>query len=331
MSNEKKISIFEEQVARKPDYYPWAKEFIKSMWHSPWNPDDFNFKSDVQDYKVKLNDNEREIIQKTLSAIAQIEVAVKTFWAKLGDNLPQPAMRDLGCVMSNVETIHNHAYEKLLCVLGLEHLFEENLKLPVIAGRVNYLRKYNHKIYTDEKKQYIYALILFTLYVENVSLFSQFYIIDWFNRYKNVLKDTSQQTKYTRNEETIHSLVGITIINTIRQQHPEYFDEELINRVKEEAKNSVIAEANIIEWILGNFNEEKLNKEVLDEFIKNRMNDSLEKIGFGKLFEINENLLKESTWFDEEVYGNNSTDFFWKRPVEYSKSHTTFNEEDMFE
>ena len=36
------------------------------------------------------------------------------------------------------------------------------------------------------------------------------------NSFKNVLKDTDQQVKYTRNEENIHALVGIKIINTIQ-------------------------------------------------------------------------------------------------------------------
>ena len=57
---------------------------------------------------------------------------------------------------------------------------EKNLELDFIEGRVNYLRKYNHKFYKDSKKQYVYSIILFTLFVENVSLFSQFYIINWF-------------------------------------------------------------------------------------------------------------------------------------------------------
>ena len=37
--------------------------------------------------------------------------------------------------------------------------------------------------------------------VENVSLFSQFYTINYFNRFKNVLKDTAQQVAYTSKED----------------------------------------------------------------------------------------------------------------------------------
>ena len=129
-------SIFEEQVSRKPNLYPWTDRFIEAMHNGFWTHKEFNFKSDVQQFKVELTDQEREIIVRTLSAIGQIEVAVKTFWAKLGENLPHPALYDLGIVMSNTEVIHNNAYERLLKVLELEDIFEENLKLEWIQGRV---------------------------------------------------------------------------------------------------------------------------------------------------------------------------------------------------
>ena len=138
--------IFEEQISRKPDHYPWAQEFIEAMHNGFWTDKEFSFSSDIQDFNVNLEENERDMIIRTLSAIGQIEVAVKKFWSKLGDNLPHPSLTDLGYVMANVEVIHNNAYERLLQILGLEDIFEENLKLDFIEGRVNYLRKYTHKI-----------------------------------------------------------------------------------------------------------------------------------------------------------------------------------------
>ena len=322
--------IFEEQVSRKPDHYPWAQEFIDVMHEGFWTDKEFSFTSDVQDFNVNLDETEKEIIIRTLSAIGQIEVAVKKFWSKLGDNLPHPSLTDLGYVMANVEVIHNNAYERLLKVLGLEDVFEENLKLDFIEGRVNYLRKYTHRFYKDSKKQYVYALILFTLFVENVSLFSQFYVINWFNRYKNVLKDTGQQVKYTRNEENIHALAGIKIINTIKQEHPELFDKELEERIIQESQAAFKAESQIVDWMVNGYDQKGMNAPVLKEFIKNRINESLEQIGFSKAFDIDKRLLVNTIWFEEELLGNNATDFFHTRPVEYAKNSQTFDADDLF-
>ena len=322
--------IFEEQVSRKPDHYPWTQDFIEAMHEGFWTDKEFSFSSDLQDFNVSLNDQEREIIIRTLSAIGQIEVAVKKFWSKLGDNLPHPSLTDLGFVMANVEVIHNNAYERLLEVLGLEDIFEKNLKLDFIEGRVKYLRKYTHRFYKDSKKHYVYALILFTLFVENVSLFSQFYTINWFARNKNVLKDTDQQVKYTRNEENLHALAGIKIINTIREEHPELFDKELEERILHEAEQAYVAESKIIDWMINGIQEEGLSAPIVKEFVKNRINESLEKIGFSKCFDVDSSILADTIWVEEELLGNNATDFFYSRPVEYSKNSQTFDAEDLF-
>lgn len=324
------LKIFDEQVVRKPNLYPWTEKFIEAMHNGFWTDKEFNFKSDLHNFKVNLTEQEREIIIRTLSAIGQIEVAVKTFWAKLGENLPHPALQDLGYVMANVEVIHNSAYERLISVLGLEEVFAENLKLEWIQGRVKYLKKYTHRFYKDSKKQYLYALVLFTLFVENVSLFSQFYVINWFARFKNVLKDTDQQVKYTRNEENIHALVGIKIINTIREEYPELFDKELENKVLDEAKEAFEAESKIVDWMVNGINEPGLTADILKEFIKNRINSSLLQIGFSAVFEVDAEKLNQSMWFEEELLGNNMTDFFYSRPVDYSKSAQSFGEEDLF-
>jgi ribonucleoside-diphosphate reductase beta chain len=322
--------IFEEQISRKPNKYTWTEQYIQAMHDGFWTDKEFNFKSDIQQFKVVLTDQEREIIVRTLSAVGQIEVAVKTFWAKLGDNLPHPALQDLGYVMANVEVIHNNAYERLLSVLDIEDVFEENLKLEWIQGRVKYLRKYTHKFYKDSKKQYLYALILFTLFVENVSLFSQFYIINHFARFKNVMKDTDQQVKYTRNEENIHALVGIKIINTIREEYPDLFDAELEERISSEAQQAFESESKIVDWMINGIEEKSLSAPILKEFIKNRINESLIQIGFKKVFEINEDLLSYTMWFSEELLGNNMTDFFHSKDTGYSKKNQSFGEDDLF-
>jgi len=322
--------IFDEQISRKPNHYPWTDKFIEAMHNGFWTDKEFNFSSDIQDFKVNLSEKEKEIVIRTLSAVGQIEIAVKTFWAKLGENLPHPSLSDLGYVMANVEVIHNNAYERLISVLGLENVFEENLKLGWIEGRVKYLRKYTHRFYKDSKKQYLYALILFTLFVENVSLFSQFYIINWFARFKNVLKDTDQQVRYTRNEENIHALVGIKIVNTIREEYPDLFDEELTEKILKEAKEAFESESEIIDWMVNGIQEKGLNAATLKEFVKNRINESLDQIGFPQVFEVDKEILTTTNWFLEELLGNNMTDFFHSRDTGYAKKNQSFNEDDLF-
>jgi ribonucleoside-diphosphate reductase beta chain len=322
--------IFDEQITRKPDHYTWTQDFIEAMHNGFWTHREFNFQSDVQDFFVNLTDQEKQIVIRALSTIGQLEISVKKFWAKLGDNLPHPSINDMGYVMANVEVIHGDAYERLLEVLGIDDSFDEILKLDIIKGRVNYLRKHLHKFHDNNKKQFIYSLILFTLFVENIALFSQFYTISWFGRYKNLLKDTNKQVEYTSREENLHAMIGIKIINTIREEYPELFDDELQEKITSEASEAIKYECQIIEWIVNGYDHDKLNSPLLKEFIKNRMNESLIKIGFDPVFDVDEDIISKTSWFDEQVLGNNMTDFFHSRPVEYAKNTQSFTEEDLF-
>ncbi len=325
------MSIFDEQVSRKPDLYPWTQDLINAMWAGHWTPNEFSFQSDIQQFHTVLTEQEREIVIKTLSAIGQIEIAVKKFWGRLGDNLPHPSLTDLGLVMAGVEVIHNKAYEKLIDVLQLQDVFEKNLQLDIIRGRVNYLRKYLEKNYEDDRQQYLYSIILFTLFVENVSLFSQFYVISWFERFQNVLKDTGQQVSYTRQEENLHAQAGIQIINTIRRELPELFTEELIARIREEAYNAHVAEIKIIDWIVGDYEAENLSAHILSAYVGNRINESLRAIGIPELkFGYDATLIEKTNWMNEELYGNAMTDFFHKRPIDYAKANKSFDVEDLF-
>lgn len=322
--------IFDEQISRKPDRYPWTQDFIEAMHNGFWTDKEFSFQSDKQDFVVSLDEQEREIIVRALATIGQLEISVKKFWAKLGDNLPHPSLNDMGYVMANTEVIHGDAYERLLEVLGIDDAFEKILELDIIKGRVNYLRKHLHKFHADNRKQFVYSLILFTLFVENIALFSQFYTISWFGRYKNLLKDTNKQVEYTSREENLHAMIGMKIINVIRKEHPELFDEQLEAKIVHEAEQAVKYEMQIIEWIVNGYDAEKLNSEVLKEFVKNRMNESLKEIGFSKIFEVDEKLISKTTWFDEQVLGNNQSDFFHSRPVEYTRAGKCFAVEDIF-
>jgi ribonucleoside-diphosphate reductase beta chain len=322
--------IFEEQISRKPDYYPWTQDFIEAMQNGFWTHREFNFQSDIQDYRVTLTPQEREMIVRALSTIGQLEISVKKFWAKVGENLPHPTINDLGYVMANSEVVHGDAYERLLDVLGIEDSFDRILQEDIIRGRVTYLRKYLQPFAPDKKKQFIYSLILFTLFVENIALFSQFYTISYFGRFRNLLKDTNKQVEYTSREENLHAMIGIKLINVIRDEHPELFDDELKQKIISESIQAIDYECKIIDWIVNGYSVESLNTPLLREFIKNRMNESLVQIGFEKLFEVDKEMVKKTLWFDEQILGNNMTDFFHSRPIEYSKKGQSFNQSDLF-
>ena len=72
--------IFKSRVNILPYEYPQLLAYKDAIRHSYWIDTEFNFTEDIQDFKININSKEKDVIKKTMLAIAQIEVNVKTFW-----------------------------------------------------------------------------------------------------------------------------------------------------------------------------------------------------------------------------------------------------------
>lgn len=326
----RKTNIFEKRINLKPYEYPQLNEYVDAIRHSYWIHTEFNFTSDIQDYKTALNDIERNALKNAMLAISQIEVAVKSFWGDIFQKLPKPEIGSVGATFSESEVRHQDAYSHLLEILGFNEEFKQLKKKPVIMRRVNYLETALKNSKSEDNREYAEAILLFSLFIEHVSLFSQFLIIMAFNKEKNLFKGISNVVEATSKEEQIHGDFGIDVINIIKKENPDWFDEDYIKMIQEICNEAYISESKIIDWIFEQGELEFLPKIVINEFIKQRFNDSLESIGIGKIFEIDEDLVKETEWFDDEIIGTKHGDFFVKRSINYSKRTKSITSDDLF-
>ena len=182
-------------------------------------------------------------------AISQIEVAVKTFWGDIYKKLPKPEIGAVGISFAESEVRHHDAYSHLLEILGLNAEFEKIVEIPVINNRIKYLSNALETAKSEDDREYTRSILLFSLFIEHVSLFSQFLIIMSFNKHKNIFKGISNAVEATSKEEQIHGLFGIDVINIIREEHPEWFDEELIDDINKSCQKAYAAEEKIVDWI----------------------------------------------------------------------------------
>lgn len=329
-ARERKPDIFAKRINLKPYDYPELLEYVDAIRHSYWIHTEFNFTSDIQDFKVGLNDTERDAIRKTMLAISQIEVAVKTFWGDIYKQLPKPEIGSVGATFSESEVRHHDAYSHLLEILGLNQEFESLKDNPVIMQRVNYLEAALSKAKSSEKREYTESILLFSLFIEHVSLFSQFLIIMAFNKHQDKLKGISNVVEATSKEEQIHGDFGIEVINLIKQENPDWFDENHNRLVQDLCQDAFDSESKIIDWIFEKGELEFLPKEVIKEFIKNRFNRSLQSIGIEAIFTVDEALVEQSEWFDDEIIATKHGDFFVKRSVNYNKRSKSVTSDDLF-
>ena len=286
-------NIFEKRVNILPYQYPQLLEYKDSIRHSYWIHTEFNFTTDIDDFKTKITEEEREVIKRAMLAIAQIEVNVKTFWADLYKRMPITEIGDVGMTFAESEVRHKDAYAQLLRILGLEDEFQHVVEIPAIKDRIAYLSKYLDGTRSRDNKMYTKSVLLFSLFIEHVSLFSQFYIMMSFNKEKNLFKGISNVVEATSKEEEIHGNFGSELINIIKEENPEWFDEEFENLIDSACKKAYKAECKILDWIFEKGELSFLSKENIKNFIKNRFNNSLNRIGMKSIFEVDLNELEK--------------------------------------
>jgi ribonucleoside-diphosphate reductase beta chain len=327
------MSIFDKRVAVKPYEYPELLSYMTAIRNSMWFIDEFRERldRDISDYNNVLTEGEREVVKRSLLAISQIEVAVKTFWGKIGDNLPKPEIYMIGFTLAHNEVIHQEAYSELLTKLDLEDEFVNALKEPVIEGRVEYLTKYLKGASENKKENYALNLLLFSAFIESCSLFSQFYIVKSFCQKKQKLKTIDNIIMATAKEEDVHFQFGIALINIIKKEHPEWFNEDFYKKIQRACKKAYEAELKIVDWIFGDVELDFLKKEDVQIFLQDRFNKSLNAVGLENMFEVDPKVLGESaSWFEEERVLDTRVDFFDIQSVNYTVGNQDISAESLF-
>ncbi|WP_040929055.1 ribonucleotide-diphosphate reductase subunit beta [Nosocomiicoccus massiliensis] len=326
----RKRDVFERRAEMKPFEYPELYQYVDAIRHSYWIHTEFNYTSDIQDYMQGALPHEKTAVTRSMLAISQVEVAVKTFWGDLYHRMPKYEIGAVGASFSESEVRHADAYSHLLEILGLNNEFSKIKDIPALKQRVDYLTRMVQYARSEDDREYILSMILFSLFTEHVSLFSQFLIMMSFNKHRNMFKGLSNVIEATSKEEQIHGMFGIDIVNTIREEQPDWFDEDMEEAVYKACREAYESEEKVIDWILGEGELEFMSSNVVKEFVKQRLNNSLVSVGYEKLFDVDEKLVAETSWFDDEVIGTKLTDFLHKRSVNYTKFSQSVSGDTIF-
>lgn len=323
------MGLFDKRVAYKPFEYPDAEKFVELIQSSIWNVNEFNFTQDISDFNT-MGEYEREVVRRNLLAISQIELSIKTFWGKLHDHFPKAEFNDLGTMLAFQEVIHSQSYSKLLEILGLNSDFDKILEVPAIQGRVEYLQKYLKGSSDNAKQNYALNVALFSSFMENCSLFSQFFILKSFNKHVGYFKGVDNVISATMVEENLHAEVGAWIVGLLKNEYPDFFDDNFKAKMVRACKKAYDAEMKIVDWILNDGELSFLKRETINNYLKSRFNKSMEMMGYEALFEVDPEEKKNFEWFDKEVILDKHTDFFNQRPSNYSRDLVDITAESLF-
>jgi len=308
--------ITEPRVFYKPFEYQEAFDFYKNQHRAHWLADEVPLASDLNDWKLKLNESEKSLIGNILKSFAQTEVHVNDYWStKVSVWFPKPEIQAMARVFADFESIHAEAYARLNEELGLDN-FAAFLEDEVSKAKIDRLVETPGE--TLEERAL--SLAIFSAFTEGVNLFSSFAVLMSF-QLRNLMKGTGQIVEWSVRDESLHSKAGCWLFRTLLTEQSELNTDTLRDKVIEACTLSVKLEFDFIDKAFEMGNIEGLTKEQLKNFIKARANEKMIELGYKAIYnDIDPNLLKQIEWFGHLTSGKTHQDFFAGRVTAYAKS-----------
>ena len=308
--------ITEPRLYYKPFEYQEAFNFFKDQHRGHWLADEVPLASDLNDWKLKLTEPEKNLIGNILKSFAQTEVHVNDYWStKVSIWFPKPEIQAMARVFADFESIHAEAYARLNEELGLDD-FKAFLEDETSKAKIDRLIEVPGE--TIEEKAL--SLAIFSAFTEGVNLFSSFAVLMSF-QLRNLMKGTGQIVEWSVRDESLHSKAGCWLFRKLLEEQSELNTAELRHKIVEACELSVQLEFDFIEKAFEMGGVEGLNKEQLKAFIKARANEKMIELGYNGIYnDVDPNLLKQMEWFGHLTSGKTHQDFFAGRVTNYAKS-----------
>ena len=308
--------ITEVREHYKPFEYQTAFEFYKQQHQAHWLADEVPLASDLNDWKLKLNESEKNLIGNILKSFAQTETYVNDYWStKVAVWFPKHEIKAMACAFADFESIHAEAYARLNEELGLDD-FKAFLEDEEARAKIDRLVE----LEGETLEQKALSLAIFSAFTEGVNLFSSFAVLMSF-QLRNLMKGTGQIVAWSVRDESLHSKAGCWLYRTLLEENPHLNTTEMTQAIYNACDLSVKLEYDFIDSVFEMGDIEGLTKEQLKNFIKERANQKLVELGYKSLYnDIDPDLLKQMEWFGHLTSGVEHQDFFAGRVTTYSKS-----------
>lgn len=305
------MSIFDNDVYLD-DKYQALDKYVSIMYRGFWTPAKYEkliLEVDAPHFHNNMDEVNREVIRRCILAIAMVEDKVKSFWSTLHMELPQTVISDVGALFGMSETTHRRSYHSLAEAIGVD--VRDMAKYQVLRDRLEYLNKHIEKDpKVIGKKRTLKKLILFTSLVERGSLFTQFYILMSYAKHNKGLKAISSLQQSTATEEVVHYNFGIDLINIIKKEHPQLWEEYLIELIEKNLMMAYETELKLINWFFQKGVPEHITKKEVVNFLNYNFNIIAKDLELSLNFDVDAKLYDEkSAWMMLKIHSS-EPDFF---------------------
>ena len=308
-----------------PFKYDWAWQKYLDGSANHWMPQEINMTADVALWKDPnvLTEDERRIVMRNLGFFSTADSLVaNNIVLSVYRHITNPECRQYLLRQALEEAIHTHAYQYVIESLGMDEgeIFNMYKEIPSVARKAAWALPFTESLADqnfktgslEDDKTLLRNLIAFYCVLEGIFFYCGFtQILSMGNR--NKMTGTAEQFQYILRDESMHVNFGIDMINQIKLENPQLWDEAM----QTEARNMILQGRQLeIEYahdtmpggILG------MNAESMSDYLRFIANRRLTQIGLEEEFP---NATNPFPWMSEIMDLRKEKNFFETRVIEY--------------
>lgn len=300
----------------KPFAYPWAYDAFMASEQMHWLWTEVPMVDDVKDWRLRLNESERDFLTKVFRFFTQGDIDVSSAYVHTYlPAFPQPEVRMMLSSFAAREAVHIAAYSHLIETMGMpETIYNEFLQYEAMAAKHDYF----HGLRMDDEANIAAKMAAFSGFTEGMQLFSSFVMLLNFTR-NGTMRGMGQIIAWSINDETLHTESMIRLFREYIAENPSLWTDGLKRTIYTIAETMVDLEDKFIDLAFGVSDMKNLTRTEVKEYIRFIADRRLTAMGMKAIFGQSKNPLP---WVDA-MLGVTHTNFFENRVVDYAKGALT--------
>lgn len=318
-----KLKLTDKRDAFRPFSYAWAFDAFLESEKMHWLHTEVPMIEDINDWKNKLSDSEKEFLTHIFRFFTQGDIDVAG--AYVNNYLPvfpAPEIRMMLSSFAAREAIHIAAYSHLIETLGMpETTYNEFLQYEEMKAKHEYVESF----IDQDEHSIAQQVAVFSAFTEGMQLFSSFIMLLNFARFGK-MKGMGQIVSWSLADESHHTENMIKLFREFVKENRHIWNDELKGQLYTIAERMVELEDKFIDLAFGIDKQEGLTKEEVKQYIRYIADRRLISLGLKGIFKAKKNPLP---WVDG-MLGATHSNFFEQRVTDYAKGALTGTWEDVW-
>lgn len=246
----------------RPMRYPHFYERFRAAIRNTWTVEEVDLHSDLADL-AKLSAAERHLVNRLVAFFATGDTIVaNNLVLNLYEHVNAPEARLYLSRQLFEEAVHVQFYLTLLDTYLPDETeraaaFAAVQNIPSIRDKAEFCFRWIdsiehlHRLETrDDRRAFLLNLICFAACIEGLFFYGAFAYV-YFLRSRGLLNGLASGTNWVFRDESMHMAFAFDVVDTVRREEPDLFDDELHEQVRQMLREAVDAETRFAQDLLG--------------------------------------------------------------------------------